>query len=176
MRRVVFSAAMSLDGFIAGPRGEYDWIPEEPEIDWTGFLSRFDTVLMGRKSYQAALQHSTAETFTGMSVLVASRKLDRSEHPEVTVVGEGLPEVVKELKTRSGKDIWLFGGGELLRCMLSHRLVDRVELGLVPVILGRGVPLLPPWDGRVQVALDDTRIYRSGIVLVTYRVLPESRI
>ena len=55
MRRIRYSVAMSLDGFIAGPQGEYDWIPNEPEIDWGAFMARFDTVLMGRRSYEATL-------------------------------------------------------------------------------------------------------------------------
>jgi dihydrofolate reductase len=171
MRQVIFSAAMSLDGFIAGPRGEYDWIPNEPGIDWVEFLSRFDTVLMGRRSFEATLSQPPGETFSGMSVVVASRTLDPSAHPEVTTVGKGLQTFVQDLRGRPGKDIWLFGGGGLFGSMLGYGLVDRIEIGLVPVILGAGIPLFPVRTGRSQLTLEDAQAYPSGIVLLSYRAL-----
>ena len=163
---------MSLDGYIAGPKGEYDWIPHEPEIDWTEFLDRFDTVLMGRKSYEALLRQPSLDTFAGMSVVVASRTLDPAEHPDVTVLGKDLQVFVDGLRGSEGKEIWLFGGGELLRTMLDLGQVDQLEVALVPVILGVGVPLLPPWNHRSPLALETARTYTSGIVLLTYQVVP----
>ena len=75
MRRIRYSVAMSLDGFIAGPQGEYDWIPNEPEIDWGAFMARFDTVLMGRRSYEAALAGPGGSLFSSMRTYVFSRTL-----------------------------------------------------------------------------------------------------
>src|SRR5688572_4519112 len=107
MRRVLYSVAMSLDGFIAGPQGEYDWIPNEPEIDWGAFMARFDTILMGRRSYVAALRSPAAGTFPEMPTYVFSRTLRPEDHPRVTIVGPNLDETIEGLRRGRGKDIWL---------------------------------------------------------------------
>ena len=112
MRRIRYSVAMSLDGFIAGPQGEYDWIPNESEIDWGAFMARFDTVLMGRRSYEAALAAPSGSVLPAMPTYVFSRTLQPENHPGVTIVGTDLQPTMENLRRASGgKDIWLFGGG-----------------------------------------------------------------
>src|SRR5918997_6075539 len=170
MRRIRYSVAMSLDGFIAGPAGEYDWIPNEPEIDWAAFMARFDTVLMGRRSYEAALAAPSGSVLPGMPTYVFSRTLRPEDHPGVTIVGIDLEPTMENLRGRGGKAIWLFGGGELFRSLLERGYVDVVEVGLVPVLLGRGVAFLPGLETRAELRLRDTRRYPSGIVLLTYDV------
>jgi dihydrofolate reductase len=171
MRRIRYSVAMSLDGFIAGPQGEYDWIPNEPEIDWAAFMARFDTVLMGRRSYEAALAAPGGSTLPAMPTYVFSRTLRPEDHPDVTIVGTDLEPTIEKLRRRDGgKDIWLFGGGELFRSLLERGYVDVVEVGLVPVLLGRGVPFLPGLSTRAQLRLTDTRHYPTGILLLTYEI------
>src|SRR5918997_2291814 len=118
MRRIRYSVAMSLDGFIAGPAGEYDWIPNEPEIDWGAFMGRFDTVLMGRRSYEAALAAPAGSVLPVMPTYVFSRTLRPEDHPGVTIVGANLDRTVQDLRGGSGKEIWLFGGGQLFRSLL----------------------------------------------------------
>jgi dihydrofolate reductase len=161
---------MSLDGFIAGPEGEYDWIPNESEIDWAAFMARFDTVLMGRRSYEAALAAPSGSVLPGMSTYVFSRTLRPADHPDVTIVGTDLERTIEDLRGRSGKDIWLFGGGELFRSLLERGHVDVVEVGLVPVLLGQGVPFLPGLGTRTALRLTDTRRYPTGIMLLTYEI------
>lgn len=171
MRRIRYSVAMSLDGFIAGPQGEYDWIPNEPEIDWGAFMARFDTILMGRRSYEAALAAPAGNGLPDMATYVFSRTLRPEDHPDVTIVGPDLEPVMEDLRRRrGGKDIWLFGGGELFRSLLARGYVDVVEVGLVPVLLGRGVPFLPGLDTRAELRLTDTQRYPTGIMLLTYEV------
>jgi dihydrofolate reductase len=170
MRRIRYSVAMSLDGFIAGPQGEYDWIPNEPEIDWGAFMARFDTVLMGRRSYEAALGAPGGSALPGMATYVFSRTLRPEDHPGVTIVGTELGPTIEDLRRRGGKEIWLFGGGDLFRSLLERGYVDLVEVGLVPVLLGRGVPFLAGLATRLALRLTGTRRYPSGILLLTYEI------
>lgn len=166
---------MSLDGFIAGPQGEYDWIPNESEIDWGAFMARFDTVLMGRRSYEAALAVPDGSILSTMRTYVFSRTLRPEDHPGVTIVGTDLEPTMENLRRGAGgKDIWLFGGGQLFRSLLERGYVDVVEVGLVPVVLGRGIPFLPGLDTKVELRLTDLRRYPTGIVLLTYETARKS--
>jgi dihydrofolate reductase len=161
---------MSLDGFIAGPQGEYDWIPNEPEIDWGGFMARFDTLLMGRRSYEAALA-APSGSLPSMPIYVFSQTLRPEDHPGVTIVGTDIEPTMTDLRRgRDGKAIWLFGGGELFRSLLERGYVDVVEVGLVPILLGRGIPFLPGLSTRAALRLTDTRRYPTGILLLTYEI------
>lgn len=162
---------MSLDGFIAGPNGEYDWIPDEPEIDWGAFMGRFDTLLMGRRSYEAAQAMPGGGAMPGMSTYVFSRTLRPEEHPKVTIVGENPSQALDAIRRTPGKDIWLFGGGDLFRSLLLLGEVDLVEVGLVPALLGRGIRFLPELDRQVGLRLTETRRYPSGIMLSTHEVV-----
>jgi len=134
MRRIIYSAAMSLDGFIAGSGGEYDWIPNEPDIDWGAFMARFDTALMGRRSYEAALA-VPGGALPELETFVFSTKLSPDEHRSVRVVADDVDRLITDLRHAPGKDIWLFGGGSLFRSLLERGHVDRIEVGLIPVLL-----------------------------------------
>jgi dihydrofolate reductase len=171
MRRVVYSVAASLDGYIAGTGGEFDWIPEEPEIDWAAFMGRFDTALMGRGTYEVMVDPQTRAVLPEMRVYVFSRTLRAADHPQVTVIADNVAQVVTGLREQPGKDIWLVGGGVLFRSLLEAGLVDVVEVAVVPILLGQGLALLPPVSRRTRLALVDSRVYPSGIVLLTYHVV-----
>src|SRR5215204_4523559 len=142
MRRVRFSVAMSLDGYIAGPNGEIDWIVIDPDIDFGALMGTFDTVLLGRKTYEAMRQQASGGTMPGMQAYVFSRTL-RQTDCEGVIVSDQPAATVADLKSKPGKDIWLFGGGLLFRNLLELGLVDAVEVAVLPVLLGTGVPLLP---------------------------------
>ncbi|MGH7546553.1 MAG: dihydrofolate reductase family protein [Gemmatimonadales bacterium] len=169
MRRVRYSVAMSLDGYIAGPKGEYDWIPMDPDIDFGAMFKDFDTVLMGRKSYEAARKQGGGG-MPGMKAYVFSRALRQQDCPDATV-SDNPKETVTALKQQKGKDVWLFGGGELFRSLLDLGLVDAVEIGLVPVLLGGGVPMLANPAKLTMLRLTKHRVYeKTGTVLLNYAV------
>lgn len=170
-RRIRYQVAASLDGFVAGPHGEADWIPMDPDIDFGALFAQFDTLLMGRRTYEGMVSQGQSGGGFGMKTVVVSRTLKAQDHPGVTVIADGLAGAVATLKSKPGKDIWLFGGGELFRSLASLGMVDRVEVALVPVVLGGGIPLAPPPMDRVRLRLDGHRLYKkSGIMLLEYAV------
>lgn len=170
MRRVCYRVATSLDGYIAGPDGEIDWIVSDPTIDFAAIFSGFDTVLMGRNTYELTLQPGAPAWPTGWRVNVFSRTLDPSEHPAVTIVGTGASATVSALRAEDGRDIWLFGGGNLFASLLAANVVDQVELSIMPVLLGRGIPLVASEIPRSRLTLTGSDAYPSGIVSLRYDV------
>ena len=170
MRKIRYAVAMSLDGYIAGPNGEADWIVRDPEVNFGELWAQFDTLLMGRRTYDAAIARVGKGAIQGMKTVVVSRTLRPSDHPNVTIISELKRDQMQALRDQSGKDIWLFGGGDLFRVLLEMRQVDTVEVSVMPVLLGNGVALLPPPAQQAKLKLSGQKIYRSGIVSLVYEV------
>ena len=170
MRRIRYCVAASLDGYIAGPKGEYDWIIMDPEIDFGEMMSQFDTMLVGRKTFELVAQQG-GPGMDEMKVLVFSRTLKQKDHPNVTIVSKDVKKTLTALRKQKGKDIWLFGGGLLFRSLLDLGLVDTVEVGVIPVLLGGGIPLLPPPAERAKLKLTKHTVYKkTGTVGLEYTV------
>ena len=169
MRRVRYAVAMSLDGYIAGPKGEADWITMDPEIDFTAIFSQFDTILVGRRTFDGLVTAGRA-SMPGMKTIVFSRMLRQEDHPDVAIVTDGQRETLAALKASPGKDIWLFGGGSLFRSLAEDGLVDTVEVAIVPILLGAGVPLLPNPANQIKLSLTAHRVYKTGIVSLEYAI------
>lgn len=169
MRRIRYRVAMSLDGYIAGPHGEFDWIVPDPEVDFAAIFSEFDAALIGRRTFEMMV-HAGRATMPGMKMFVFSRTLRQRQYPGVTIVAEKQENTVASLRAKTGKDIWLFGGGALFQNLLQARLVDTVEVSIVPVLLGGGIPLLPAPADQKKLELTGNKIYKSGAVSLQYAV------
>ena len=174
-RQVHYGVAASLDGYIAGPNGEADWITMDPDIDFGQIMARFDTLLIGRKTFTGMVEPGKkVPSSRGMKTLVFSRTLDAAAYPGVTIVSDRAAEAIAGLKASPGKDIWLFGGGELFRSLANLGLVDSVSVALMPVLLGGGLPLFPASTERLPLKLVSQRVYeKSGIVSLEYQVVKD---
>ena len=171
MRRVRYVVAMSLDGYIAGPNGEADWIIMDPEIDFRALFEQFDAFLLGRKTFES-MGATGGGRQSGVQTIVFSRTLRQQDYPNVTIVSEDPEQALADLRAKPGKDIWLFGGGSLFRSLLEARLVDTVEVSVIPVLLGEGISLLPPKTSseRFGLKLVSSRTFETGIVSLEYAV------
>ena len=143
MRRLRYGVAMSLDGFIAGPNGEYDWIESDPAIDFAAMFAQFDTLLMGRRTFDVAKARDLSAASSAQHWIVVSRTLKPEDNPGLTILSSGVARAVAALKAEPGKDIWLFGGGELFRYLLDAGQVDAIEVAVMPILLSAGIPILP---------------------------------
>jgi dihydrofolate reductase len=173
MRPVRYNVAASLDGYIAGPNGAYDWIPLEPAIDFHALFAGVDTVLLGRHSYELVRRDPAAATWPASArLIVFSTTLTQGDHPDVTIVATDAAAFVARLRAdeRPG-EIWLYGGGTLFASLLAAGQVDRVEVTVIPILLGGGIPLLPAGTSRSALALTDVRRYPSGQVALHYDVV-----
>jgi dihydrofolate reductase len=177
MRRIRYGVAMSLDGYIADAKGGFDWIVMDPDIDFGAIFAKFDTLLMGRRTYEVTMaMHEGGGgggEMQGVTTVVISRTLKQRDHPDVTIVSDNWEVAVRGLRDKPGKDIWLFGGGELFRTMLDAGLVDGVDVAVIPVLLGGGIPLLPSPAKSAKLKLAKHTLYKkSGIVSLEYDVVP----
>ena len=170
MKRIRYGVAMSLDGYIAGPNGEADWIVSDPEVNFAEIWAQFDTLLMGRRTYDAAKARLGETALQGVKTIVVSHTLRHADHPQVTIFSDLNRDWIEELRAQGGKDIWLMGGGEMFRSMLEMGEVDAVEVAIMPVLLGKGIALLPSITKQNKLRLSSHKIYRSGIVQLIYEV------
>jgi dihydrofolate reductase len=173
MRRVRYSVAATLDGFIADPHGGYDWIIMDEAIDFAAMFDEFDTFVMGRKTWDVSAATEFGDMFGGKEVIVFSKTLKSAPRPGIRIVSTSPVNTVRELKRKPGKDIWLFGGGSMFRTLADAGLVDTVEVGIMPVLLSQGVPLITPGGRITGMKLDKCEtLPKSGIVMLSYTMPP----
>jgi dihydrofolate reductase len=170
VRQLRYSVASSLDGFIAGPDGEYDWIVADPEIDFAAMYAGFGGLVMGRRSYDVYVA-TGGGVGAPLPVYVCSRTLPEETGDGVTVIRDAAAGVAR-LKQADGKPLWLWGGGELFAQLAGAGLVDGVDVAVIPVILGSGIPLMPPAGPRLTLELRAHRLYAgTGTMFLEYEVL-----
>jgi dihydrofolate reductase len=171
VRQLRYSVAASLDGYIAGPHGEFDWIVVDPEIDFGAMYGGVSGLVMGRRSYDVFLATGGASG-APLPIYVYSRSLPEGQRDGVTFVRDAVPHV-RWLKEAEGKPIWLWGGGHLFRELAEVGLVDAVEVAVIPVLLGGGIPLLPVPGPRLSLQLRSHRLYaKTGTLFLVYDISP----
>lgn len=166
MRKVILNVAVSLDGLIEGPNGEYDWCFTDQDYGLTDFFNSIDTIFMGRKSYEVARANGGMNMWKGVNTYVFSNTIDKSSMGDVKII-RGMNDVAGILR-EPGKNIWLFGGAELTTAFVNARLVDEMWLSVHPIVLGKGKPLFQNIDTRKHFRLFDTLVYDSGLITLKY--------
>jgi len=175
MRKVILNLAVSLDGFIEGPNGEFDWCLSDQDYGMAEFFFDTDTIFIGRKSYELVAGMED-QYFPGIDqVCVFSDTIMNAEHPKVEIItSQKFDERVNQiLGDAEGRQVWLFGGADLLTTFLEKRLVTDMLLSVHPVILGGGKPLFKQLQNKVNLMLISTQAYDSGLVQLRYTLKPE---
>lgn len=178
-RKIILDLAVSLDGFIEGPNGEIDWCIMEPDMKFTDFLNSIDTILYGRKSYDLWGNYTPKEydsdTDKEMWRILHSKekivfsKTKKSTDQNIVFINDHIDEEVNKLKNRPGKDIWLYGGANLITTFIHYGLIDEYRLSIHPVVLGAGKPLFKDLKERLNLKLIDTKVFSSGVVQLIYQ-------
>ena len=169
MRKVVLGLGISLDGYIARPDGSVDFLFMPKDYSMAEFFKTVDTSVMGRKTYEVGLAMAGDDFDPGMKAYVFSRTVPPGGRKKFTFVNETPAELIERLRKESGKDIWLMGGGELARDFLKADLVDEIYLGIVPVLIGEGIPLFPSGFPQREFELLENKSYSRGLVALKYR-------
>jgi len=170
-RKVTFGVASSLDNFIARADHAVDWLMWSDEVSalTSAFWKTVDTVVMGRKTYEVAVQQGMT-AYPGVRNIVLSRTLETAPDARVEIVRDAAAELVRALKAREGKGICVMGGGEVARALFEADLIDEVGLNIHPVLLGSGIPLFHGMSRQIDLELIDSKVLRTGCVYVLYRV------
>lgn len=170
MRKIILQVAVSLDGFIEGPNGEIDWCFTDQDYGLKDFFKQIDTLFMGRKTYELMLRMGDEATagFPKFKQYIFSTTLNEAK--DATVISDNIQSGVQKIKNEKGKDIWLFGGGELTSSLMNLRLVDEIWLAVHPVILAGGKTTFPSLKERVNLKLLGTKTYSTGLVFLKYSI------
>ncbi len=168
MRKIISGFASSLDGYIEGPGGEYDWIIIDKEIDFAAFMARHDTYLLGRKSYEKVRQMG-GNAFQENKMYVFSTTLKEVDK-NYELINGNVKEQVMLIKSQPGKDIAVWGGAVLLASLLDLELVDELSVSIIPVLLGKGKPMVDILKDKILLELTDLKKYSNGTVQVSYKI------
>ena len=169
MRKIILGLAVSLDGYIEGPNGEYDWCFTDQDYGLAAFYQRVDTTFMGRRTYEMMRAMGTEATagMPRMQEYIFSTTLDKVEDGAILVKGD-IQKEIEKIKGEKGKDIWLFGGASLTASLLELGLIDEFWLSVHPIILGSGKPLFSGLKDRTYLELMETKTYNTGLVSLKY--------
>lgn len=175
MRKLILGLAITLDGYIEGPNGEYDWCFTDQDYGLNEFYHRVDAMFIGRKSYEVLQQYANSNNGEGipnmpaMTEYVFSSTLSSVGKGAILVSKNSIAEAHK-IKEQPGKDIWLFGGASLTDTFLREGLVDELWLSVHPILLGSGKSLFRENENRTRISLLESKTYETGLISLRYNI------
>jgi dihydrofolate reductase len=167
MRKVILNLAASLDGFIEGPNGEYDWCFTDHHYGMKEFFKRTDAIFLGRKSYELVTK-TGAGYFGNRKIYVFSKTLTEAKDKKAIIINTDIKAAVNKIRKEPGKDIWLFGGASLVTTFINEGLVDELMLAVHPILLGNGKALFQNIQQQTKLQLTDAKTFSSGLVQLFY--------
>jgi len=181
-RKVILDLAVTLDGFIEGPNGEIDWCIMDGESNFLDFLDTIDTIFYGRVSYElwgnyepgpdsAVLSKQICDAINAKAKYVFSKTKEKDDTGNATYITGNVPDWVSNKLNTPGKDIWLYGGADLITSFINAELVDELRLAVHPVILGAGKPLFQHITKRASLRLESVIASKNGVAQMTYAVI-----
>jgi dihydrofolate reductase len=173
-RKIIVHIAASADGYIARPDGDLDWLTSRPKpkgfYGMGAFMKSIDTMVFGRKTYEASLRLGGKFDSKGRYV-VFSHHARPADAPSVVEFENGaIGPFVNRLREQPGKDIWLMGGGELIASFLDEHAIDEFVISVVPVFIGDGIPLIARRHRHVPLGLHSVEQFEDGLVQLRYQV------
>ena len=170
MRKVILNLAVSLDGFIEGPNGEYDWCFDDQDYGLEAFYEDIDAIFIGRKSFEMV----GAGTFADKKMYIFSDTLTATPGDNTAIISSAnFDEKVDAIINESAGNIWLFGGAELVSALINKNMISELLLSVHPVILGAGKPLFTGLKERVDLVLAGQQSFSSGLVQLRYLMKPK---
>lgn len=168
MRKFILFIASSLDGYIARENGDIDWLPENTASGYDKFYKTIDTVVLGKKTYDQVLTFG-AYPYQDKKSFVFTKKNNQTKDENIEFVSD-VDKFVKDIISNSGKNIWLVGGAEIISSFVNHGFVDEIILSIIPVVLGKGIPLFKNIEKETKLKLVKTTNY-DNLVELQYKVL-----
>lgn len=174
MTKTVLYIATSLDGFIARPNGNLDWLTSTPNPDtgdygYAELLEGIATIIMGRKTYEEVIGFGGDWPYAGFDTyVVTTNQALTIQSPNTHCLTQNLKTFVTDLKTKSEKDIWLVGGGQLITSFIGENLLDKMIITIIPKIIGEGLPLFGGKPKETNWQLIETKSFNTGVVNLTY--------
>lgn len=173
MKKIILYIAASIDGYIADTHGTVEWLEDFPitgemNYGYDDFIASVDTILMGGRSYREVLNMEAIGHYKNQQIYVVTHGWTEKMTDNVNFITDNIIERITELRNGEGKNIWLFGGGELISMLLAADLIDEMQIAHIPVILGKGIPLFPEQPKESKWGLMSSKAYDSGILKIEY--------
>lgn len=170
--KIIANLAISLDGKIEGPNGEYDWCFTDQDYGMQEFLKQTNLIISGAKSYQTVVNEGgDLERYFGKIPWLVFSKNPVQSHALVTPIQNNAIAHIEQLKSNSSQNIWLFGGSIFFQSLLQAKLVDEMMLSVHPIILGNGKDFFANIPHRIHLSLINCKTYESGLVQQHYQIV-----